>query len=350
VAYEKTWQFLAPQGPIVAANPQVGTGEGIFWVMWNLKAFLLGEIGGATQGLWAVHQSCDGAGNFGTAGDGVDRWGAAPYVQPTSYKASYYGGAKAWMVLKRTFGAVTIYMVLSPATDNNSNATAVSFFGSAPTGGTANVAPTSAVTIGGVSAATGSPIMTYAANVTDGRKCYGALSTTGDFWFGATILGEVDQFVICHQPVGAKANDQWPIFAKNYPHSSGGTMYGPVGNSLYTNGSVESNIRMGRYYNGAAGYSVLVQPFYGFVATDAADVSLFDFPAWVITMNATPTASATAVHSRGRLADTGLCGGFIGGSAALSRPVNNGTTIRDNGNIVYVTMGQMILPYNALVS
>ena len=135
MAYERSWQFLTMQGPRVAAS----TGDAPARYLWQLKSFLKGEIGGATQGLWTVTDSSDGS----TAGlDGVDRWTTTydftkiPYVDNNT-------GARGWMILQRNFTVgittYTVYLLLSNrgniASASNGMYTAVLGAG-APSGGT----------------------------------------------------------------------------------------------------------------------------------------------------------------------------------------------------------------------
>ena len=80
--FEKTWQF--DYNRRMDATSQTTTNKNAIW--W-VKGFLTGQtakqtVGGVvqgdlTQGLWTVYQSNDGAGNFGSAGDGYDRWNTA---------------------------------------------------------------------------------------------------------------------------------------------------------------------------------------------------------------------------------------------------------------------------------
>jgi len=77
--FEKVWQFDINRnlGQATVANTCKND-------LWWIKGFLCGHVpsqtivgttqGGFTQGLWTVYQSSDGLGNFGTAGDGYDRW------------------------------------------------------------------------------------------------------------------------------------------------------------------------------------------------------------------------------------------------------------------------------------
>src|SRR3954465_5110962 len=66
--FEKSW-FLDPNRPHPAGSTSVldqGKAQ-----LWYWKAFLKGDVGGATLGLWAVIGSSDGV---TAALDGIDRW------------------------------------------------------------------------------------------------------------------------------------------------------------------------------------------------------------------------------------------------------------------------------------
>lgn len=332
MAYEKTWQFLAPHGPRTATSAADGFG----WWLWSLKAMLCGEIGTATQGLWSVVASSDGVA-YGY--DGVDRWGAT--YDPAKLVYTNGSVAHSWIILTSTIGGKQLWLLLE-AKGPTSGFVGVVMYGSLPTGGTLTASPTSAVHIGGVDSAFGGQSVSYAADVVNGRSHYGAVSTTGDFWMTETITGQLSYAVVFQAPVGCKANDQWPFYFKfkattsSYTALQGSVMFTPVN-------AQESQCR---FYNGAAGFEHLVPPP-TYVKTDVADNSLFDYPTWILVGN---DASMTQIHARGRLADIGCTTSYLGLGAA-GRIVNNGTTIRDgSNNIVYVTMGQLIVPYNALVS
>jgi hypothetical protein len=89
---------------------------------------------------------------------------------------------------------------------------------------------------------------------------------------------------------------------------------------------------------------------YPFTLLDITDVSIFDFPAWIAVYSSNTTAP-TNTHARGRLPDVGVATNVKSVSAGnQSRSTPVGTTIRDQlGNVAYVTMNALILPYNALV-
>jgi hypothetical protein len=348
MAYERTWQFMGMQGPRVATSFADNGG----YNAWAFKAFLMGQIGGINAGLWTVHGSCDGA---VAAMDGVDRWGATYVPGQVAYNTTPTG-AHGWTVLKRNFTVYsttyTVYITIIATSFNVSNQGQHTMVASlaAPTGGSTTANPTQTQTIFS-NFYTGAGNVTYGGDFVNSRRLYGAINSIGDFWFAETISGDVAQAWYFGQPIGCKTNDQAPfaIFGC-YSHGPGVGQYPFAGYSNYTrsSGAVNATGSMpGLYYNGAVGYPALIAPP-PWSLLDISDVSLFDYPAWVVVGNAqTPTQS----HARGRLADVGLNTGYAGsGTISLHRPCNVGTTIRDGGNIVYVTLNQFIVPYNALLS
>jgi hypothetical protein len=212
---------------------------------------------------------------------------------------------------------------------------------SAPTGGSATALPTMTNTLGNVGNVLAGAA--YLNDTTNARRYYGGVTSLGDFWFAKTINGEIEHWAILMAPVGCKSNDSYPVFFKGGTYAASNTTIPFASGALYSTASYDA----GKFYNGAAGYAILAPP-YPFAQLDASDVSLFDFPAWVIVSNA---LIPTSLHARGRLPDIGLCSGLVTGSGSGSRPCPIGTTIKDGlGNVKYVTLNQMIVPYNALLS
>jgi hypothetical protein len=89
VQYEKVWQFdsnrqYTPPDAITLSKYQ----------LWYMKAFLLGQIGNATQGLFTVVGSSDGV---TAALDGVDRLGAV--FDPAKLVFAPTSTAKSWILL-----------------------------------------------------------------------------------------------------------------------------------------------------------------------------------------------------------------------------------------------------------
>ena len=348
MAYERTWQFMGIQGPRVAASAADGASYGV----WMLKVMLTGEVGGINAGLWTVHGSCDGS---TAAMDAVDRWGSTYAVGNVAYTTNPIL-AHGWIVLKRNFTVYsttyTVYLTLIAAdtiAGNYMRYTVIAAL-AAPTGGSTTVNPTQTQVIFQNYSNTGGQVV-YQADFSNTRRWYGGINSIGDFWFAETIAGEVCVGWYFGQPIGCKTNDQAPfVMFGNYLHVANNGLYPFAGQCLYTRVAnyTTPGIGPGMYYNSSVGYPALIQPP-PYNLLDTSDVSLFDYPAWVVVGNATtPTAS----HARGRLPDVGLCTGYLlqSGTIASHRPCNVGTTIRDGGNVAYVTLNQLIVPYNALLS
>lgn len=336
MAYERTWQFIPMQGPRVA----VSTADSLAYMLWMLKSILLGQVGGATQGLWTLVLSCDGA----TTPSSADQWTTtfdAAKIPNSTLAAS---GAKGWMILKRTWGAQDYFLVLCNGGTGVSGAPTLIFYTTPCTNGTTTQLPSNGVLHGGYFSGT-TPL--YSSDVTNSRRFYAALSTTGDFWFAQSILGELATGVLCAAVVGAKSNDQFPV----YTHAN----EAPFSINTYGHPFFGYNFFKGygsqvaaRYYNGAAGFHNLAQPD-DVTALDPSDNSVFAWPAWVLSMTGT---SGTGRASRGRLADMGVCGYVVGNyTPAGNRPVNVGSTIKDAASVVrYVVLNHLIVPYNAALS
>lgn len=336
MAYELTWQFTAPQGPRVAT----AIANAISWYLWNVKNMLTGGTG-ATQGLWTVVGSSDGTAY--SMVDGVDRWGTT--YDPAKIPYTTTANAHGWIILTRTIGTQQLWLVLSAHTLSTANSYIFYMSGVVPTGGTLTVTPSTTVILGGMNDAAGLAAGYSATDFVNNRKFYGAMSTEGYFWCAETIVGDISAGTFFQKPAGCKTNDQWPFFFYNMVHNTSNAVYPFTGTSLYSVSS-GGTTNVTRLYNGANGYQWIAPPP-AIVKTDVSDISLFDYPAWVLVGS---DAANTTVHARGRLMDMGLCSGNTG-SPSSARPVNVGTTIRDlSSNIVYVVMNQAILPYNALVS
>jgi hypothetical protein len=256
------------------------------------------------------------------------------------------------MVLTRVLGGVQVWLTLGCGHGNNNGNGSVTFGlgGALPTTIATTSIPAQTIPLGGSQGTFVNSANLYAANATDGRRYFGAISTDGGFWVAQTILGEIAAGGMVFNPVGTKANDQWPIYAYYYDDGTASTTSHVFSGTSVTSPNAGSPaINTGKFYNSATGYS-FISPGAPYVLLDAADVSLFDYPAWVLVGNST---APTSMHSRGRLADCGLCAstGTGGATSAAQRPSNVGTTIRNQLNQVeYITMNQMIFPYNSVVS
>jgi hypothetical protein len=276
----------------------------------------------------------------------VDRWGTTYDGGLIPYRASGTGNF-AWMVLTRTVATKQLWLVLSATfvAGSSNNSHYEEMVGALPAGGNLNTRPTSAIALGGSGVNNGTH--TYVANVVNERSVFGALSTSGDFWVCQSILGELAYGTMFCNPVGCKSNDQWPFYYGYWFAESSNGLY-PFGGSPALYLETGSVVGLTTYYNGASGAKhVLIQPP-DRAFLDASDLSLFDFPCFVIVIN---SVTPTAMHARGRLPDMGLCSGETTGTASAQRPCNIGTTIRNAlSEIEYVTVNQFILPYNAALS
>lgn len=347
MAYERVWQPMAVDGPHV----NLTAGDGVARFLWTCAQMLLGRIGTAATGLWTIVGSADNA-TFGL--DGIDRWtGTYPgtAVMPFSLTS---GGAHAWMVLSRQYTvhsiSYTVYLLLS-CRGNGASSTGrfhVRMGLSMPTGGSLTADPTMANLIHDKSSIDFGN--SYGADLAAQNRMYGNVCENGDFWFVETQVGEAIRCISLFQPVGCKTNDQCPFWGHSADYAGSGFPFGAA--LIYTRGAVSTySAGPGLYYNGAVGYPA-IDPILNAIAPylDASDVSLFDRPAYVVVGNA---ASPTAIHSRGRLADAGICSGYNTSPASSVRPCNVGTTVLDPDNnalVRYVTINQFILPYNALLS
>jgi len=150
--------------------------------LWTIKAFLKGETGGATQGLWACLGSSDGV---TAALDGTDRWGAA-YNGAKILRAPA-GTAHSWLVLKSPLVAGSYwYLIIDFASSSDANARFI-FSKAAPTGGTTLNRPTATDEFTNFKAvATGTPLN---ASSTLQHRYHMALSDEGDFWFASGQAG-----------------------------------------------------------------------------------------------------------------------------------------------------------------
>ena len=329
MAYERTWQFLPVQGPY--ANPAALYSVGYFNSI--LKQMLMGQVGTAVSGLWTLVGSSDGV----TSGyDTTDRWGS------TAFAAS--DAIKPWVILSRVMNGVTFYLTLVNPTATLYYYMTTHLSGTRPSGGNTTTAPTQNNLIYTSTILPGPG--GYAGDTTSARRIYGGMTTLGDFWIAQTVLGDVEQGVLVMAPVGCKTNDIYPVYMHATSCRSTSSM-DPFCNFLL-NGQPTNC----RNYVGTSGwYSALLPPFM-YQHLDVSDISLYDFPAWILIQNTQQSASATQAHARGRLPDVGIASGAAGaGTQSGARPTPVGTVIRDgSNNVIYATLNVLIFPYNALLS
>lgn len=304
--------------------------------LWHLKALLMGQVGGMTgTGLWTCHQSCDGAGNFGTPGDAVDRWGGAVYT-PANIIRGNGAVAHSWFVLKSPVGLMagnTWYLIISFDGTADANCT-FTFTKVPPTGGSNTVTPTSAGMTWGLGInATQASINAGAAVA--GMRPNMVLATDGSFYYFPVQIGQAvpSLLIAVVAPVSYLASDPYPIWTyKSYSVSgAGGTLQtalaGGTGACMtFTSGAT-------------AGFSAIMSM--GAVndtqLSDSITGLTWSMPAWLNAVTAT-----TYWHTRGRIPDL-LC---LPGSTNYP-PL--GTVFRNNaGAIEYVSIGTIAIPASSV--
>jgi hypothetical protein len=337
MAYERTWQFMDVQGPFTPATNV----KSVPYFNWVMKRMLLGQTNaGITQGLWSVYGSSDGS----TAGmDAVDRWGS-PFALP-DMRTTVSGAPIGWIVLTTSIGGIPVWLSLLGAhtggSTNESNLT-VTLSSVAPTGGSTTVLPTITNPLRTVALLGTQP--TFNADTTNARRYYGGLTSLGDFWIASTVSGEIEHWMTVVAPVGCKVNDAYPVYANGCTYSAAGNSVPAAGSRIF---GLAADMA-GKRYNGSTGYQ-FIAPTFQFAQLDASDVSLYDFPVWVMVADST---TPTALHARGRLPDMGIISGVLNpGSGAAARPCSVGTCVRDGlAAVKYVTLNGMVVPYNNLLS
>lgn len=169
--FEQTWQLDPNRSPADESTHALQAKS----LLWWIKAFLKGEQGGATQGLW----TCAGSSDAVTAGmDGTDRWtssfDASKIVRATA------GNAHSWIVLQSPngLGGGPWYMCIdhSAAVDYQ---IAIFFSKTAFTGGSTTARPTS--TTEWAAPQSGTSPSQHLFSALAGLRMNGWLSTAGDF-------------------------------------------------------------------------------------------------------------------------------------------------------------------------
>lgn len=174
--YEKAWQFDMNRA-FTSVTAHIDAER---YTAWYYKAFLCGQIGGATQGLWTVVGSSDGS----TAGmDGVDRWGST--FNPAKIVIS--NATRSWVCLRSpAMLGNTYYMIIDLANTVPGIWDAYLFIYldiTLPTGGTTSAIPTMTAGVRPASN-TGCPycISTQGSSVRPGPiKIHGMLAPDGSF-------------------------------------------------------------------------------------------------------------------------------------------------------------------------
>lgn len=162
MATELTWQQDHNRAP----SDQTTIALQMKSLAWYIKAFLKGEIGGATTGLWTCINSSDGS---GSAPNNTDLWGAsfnsAKLVRNTA------GSNHSWILLRNATLGFDFCIDLSSAQDYQLN---FAFSKNQMTGGSATARPAHA------NEWTYANQQIEAASITAG-KFHAIMSTSGDF-------------------------------------------------------------------------------------------------------------------------------------------------------------------------
>jgi hypothetical protein len=320
MAYERTWAFSYNNPYTPTTNADLTK-----YQVWALKAMLLGQWGGLTQGLWATDSSCDSV-TAGTPGDLVDRWG--PTYDPTKIVLGAAGTPHSWYVLKSPLmNGFNFYLLVT--TDSTPTGNARLFMAKTPfTGGTTTANPTSTDSwnVGNQTAfndGTSAQVL---------NRFNIALSSVGDFVLFAMQAGQSSSPALCIAvvaPVGVNGSDNFPIWTfKHHQNTAPGGFEGPP---LFDDNNVDATTRL----SDAATGNISIP--YGTVSAnintpDALTGKHMTLPCMIL------TNSATDHHTRGRLPD--IMARPIGSAVAKS-----GLVIRDgSNNITHVSVGHLWIP------
>lgn len=330
--YELTnWQFDANRHYLPTSAADVTQFQ-----MWYIVSFLLGYVGGATHGLWTCAGSSDGT----TGGmDGVFRWGTPGVYTPAKIVQITAGPTTtphSWVVLKSPVmpnGAFTYILV--EAYSSNTLGFSVYHSNIAWTAaGTPTFQPTNANWM--PTTATAGAAQTNDGTTTE-MSLHGCLAGNGNFViFNARIGGGFPFFgMLWGNAYQAQNTDQFPYyFFRNYATSSPGA-FSAV--NIVSTGT--ASLDGGRNYNNSAtGFNFNYFLNAGIFGSpkDCISEVLIDFPFWVFWTN-----GINALHARGRIQD-------IAYTMGISSRTPVGWPIRDSsGNIKYVLLGQLVVPFNA---
>jgi hypothetical protein len=327
-AFDKAWQLDHNRAPSDGASVLALSRS----FAWFLKAFLKGEQGGATLGLWTCAGSSDGV----AAGmDAVDRWGA-PYNGAKLVRAAA-GVAHSWIVLRSPVittaaGAMTFYCTIDFSGAADSTPINLVFSKAAPTGGSITARPTA------------TDEWTHAANTPStndntagAMRFHGWLSADGAcFMFGAgkNGSGQVNTGILFHVLNEARATDLYPVATwANYLTTAPGVFGSANTAGLFGNAG---GWRM-RFADGS-GVSTDTRPVFpsaggtllsALFNLDFTDQTLGDFPIYLV------NADANKNSMRGRLADVRSC---------VGAPPAQGQVEPLTGPIASVAIGSLWFP------
>lgn len=347
MAYDKTWQFdinRVPTSQDTAAHLST-------WQLWYIKAFLMGQVGGAASGLWTTYYSCDSS-TAGTANDGVDRWGSSFDTTKIVQGSAISTGAKSWYVLKSPSmgGTNVVYYCIISYYGNSAEKASVIFSKAAPTGGTTTAAPTATDSF--QSSGTGNALpnqFNSSATLSLLHHFHGMLATDGSF----NILGSRDSstnfewMLGFHALVNYRSGDTHPVVSIFSYNSSSPGMPTTNGNAFslsVTNNTSAWNSRTPDDTGAPAGVTAILPSPQGidmmtagnFSSADSIDNTWFDMPIWIVSST---TGSATNMASiRGRVADM-----------AFGNRTNVPGTV-DNATATFMMAAGLWVPTNAVPS
>lgn len=191
---EKTWQCDTNR----FQNPLNNTPDSCTRVLWYLKAFLKGEVGGATSGLW----TCAGSSDSATAGmDATDRWTGT--YDATKLINAAPGTDHSWMVLQHPTLGWQVCIDYTGAQYQLSFVYSLAGF----TGGSITNRPTATDEVQNASWVN----LEFHSNSSDHRM-NGALATDGSFIFAGVPIGSGGAFFgwIFQILANTKSGDTFP--------------------------------------------------------------------------------------------------------------------------------------------
>jgi hypothetical protein len=327
MAYERNWAFSFDNDYSIAT-----LSEGSRYQMWALKALLLGQLGGFTQGLWTVYGSSDGV----TAGmDAVDRWGST-YDSTKLVRANSTDGLpRSWIVLMSPLmNGYNFY--LNIAYDQGLDSHAGTWLSKiAPTGSSATATPT-ATTQWAFFA--GAQLWFPTPTVPSNLRAHMCLSSTGDFFPSIGGRGRSHCGLAVVAPVGCNGSDLHPIWS--YRHVSDPSNYGPFATGYFPSQLSYSGTNAVTT-RATCGGNVNTNPQTSF-HTELPDLLTGKFITMPMILSAMSTTTSYW-HMRGRVPDTFI----IPHGAGATAPV--GTVLRDgSNNITHVLLGSIFVPANAV--
>ena len=317
--YEKSWRFDINRA--VTATTVTDMAK---YTLWYYKAFLTGQIGGATQGLWTLVGSSD---SVTGAMDGVDRWG--PSFDPSKIVLGGTNSAHSWVVLRSPpIKGAPIYVLI--AWDSWTNyRLSVRETATLPTAGSNAQNPTL------TNAASSASTSDFCPSSNSGNfHMHGALATDGSFYMlqsrdntGKFVSGFVGSWL-----GNAKPNDSYPFWfsfncdsgmSTGYGYTTAyGLDYAPSSWMLSPDNSAQTTWNWAGVIPNTANLPV---------GSDRFDSSYLDFPVFIA------VSSTNIASMRGRLQDISFFPGGAGSGTVDSTP----------GAPTYMVVGNYWFPTNA---